>query len=131
MENNLFAFIHKLRFIYHFTDVNENKINPDQSLLKPKSTWTPRFTKNKKFENLIRNLSNISFYNAYKQGNIKKNLHEYLNDLILLTTSMKIIIKELEKENIVTIMSPEFYWNMFKKYLIIIVSYKKVMHNPK
>ena len=24
MENDLFAFIHKLRLIYHFTDINEN-----------------------------------------------------------------------------------------------------------
>ena len=128
MENDLFAFIHKLRLIYRFTGINENQINPDQSLLKPILTWTPRFTKNKEFENLIRNLSNISFYNAYKQGNIKKNLHLHLNDLILLATSMKTIIKEVDKGIIVTIMSPEFYWNMSKKHLII-ESYKKVIQN--
>ena len=31
MENDLFAFICKLCLIYHFTDINENEINPDQS----------------------------------------------------------------------------------------------------
>ena len=59
MENDLFAFIRKLCLIYHFTDVNENEINPDQFLLKPKSSWTPPFTRNKEFEDLSRNFSNI------------------------------------------------------------------------
>ena len=53
MENYLFAFIRKLRLIYHLIDINENEINPDESLLKPKSTWTPPPTKYKEFENLI------------------------------------------------------------------------------
>ena len=48
MEDDLFPFIHRL----HFNDINENETNPDQSLLKPKSTWTVPFTKNKEFENL-------------------------------------------------------------------------------
>ena len=121
MENDLFAFIHELHLIYHFTDINENEINPDQFLLKAKSTWTSPFIKNKEFENLIRNLSDISFYNAYKQGNIKKNLHKYLNDLISLTTSMKRIIKEVDEGSIVTIMPPYFYRNMCKKHFIVIV----------
>ena len=34
MENYLFAFICKLCLIYHCTDINENEINTDQSLLK-------------------------------------------------------------------------------------------------
>ena len=38
MENGLYGFIHKLCLIYRFTDTNENDINPDQYLLKPKST---------------------------------------------------------------------------------------------
>ena len=38
MENDLFACIRKLRLIYHFIDINENEINPDQSLLKLKSS---------------------------------------------------------------------------------------------
>ena len=46
MQNDLLAFIWKLRLIYNFTDINENKINSDQSLFKPKLTWTPPFTKN-------------------------------------------------------------------------------------
>ena len=82
--------------------------NSDQSLLKPKSTWAPPFTKNKELEDLTRNLTNISFYNAHEQDNMK-NLHIDLNDLISLTTSMKMIIKKDEKGSIVTIMSPEFY----------------------
>ena len=69
MEKDLLAFIRKLYLIYHFNDINENEINPGQSLLKKKSTWTPPFTKNKEFKGLIRNF--ISSYNAYKQDNIK------------------------------------------------------------
>ena len=91
-----FAFIHKLLLIYHFTDINENEINPDQSFLKRNSTGTP-FTKNKELKNLIRNLSNISFYNTHKQDNII-NLRKDLNDFLSLTTSTKIIIKEAEKQ---------------------------------
>ena len=29
MKNDLFAFIRKLRLIYHFTDINKNEINSD------------------------------------------------------------------------------------------------------
>ena len=93
--------------------------------------WTPKFTKNKEFEYLIRHVSNISFCNAYKEGNIKKNLHKDLNVLISLTTNMKIIPKKSDKGSIVTIMSPEFYWNMCKKHLSITEYYEKVMYNPK
>ena len=35
---NLFALICKLCLIYQFTEIDENEITPDQSLLKPKST---------------------------------------------------------------------------------------------
>ena len=59
MENGLLAFICKLGLIY----INENEITPDHSLLNQKSTWTSPFTKNKEFENLMRNLSNILFKN--------------------------------------------------------------------
>ena len=124
------AFIRKLHLIYHFTDINENEINPDQSLLKPKSTWTPPFTKSREFENLIRNTSNISFYNTLKQDNII-NLHKDLNDVISLTTRMKMIIMRAHKESVVTIMCPEFCWNMRKKPLSIMEYYDKVMCNPK
>ena len=78
-------------------------INPDQSLLKPKSIWIPPFTESREFKNLIKNVSNISSYKTYK------HLHKDLNDLISLTTSMKIIMKKSDKGNIITIMSPEFY----------------------
>ena len=98
MENDLFAFICKLHLIYHFTDINKNEINPDQFFLKPKSTGTPPLTKNRELENLIRNLSNISFYNVHMQDFII-NLHKDLSDLISLTTSMKINIKKAEKES--------------------------------
>ena len=50
MGNDLLAFICKLHLIYHFNEVNENEINPDQSLLKPKSTCTSPFTKTKEFK---------------------------------------------------------------------------------
>ena len=60
MEKDLFAFIYNFCLIYHFTDINEDEINPDQSLLKSKLTWTPPFNKNKESKNLTRNLSNFS-----------------------------------------------------------------------
>ena len=97
MTNNLFAFICKLCLINHVTDINGNDVNTDQFLLKPSWTWTPPFTKNKELENLTRNLCNILFYSVCQQDNIK-NLHKDLNEFILLTTSMKTIIKELTKE---------------------------------
>lgn len=128
-ENDLLASISKLRLIHRFTDINVNEINPDQSLLKPKWTWTTPFTKNKEFENLIRNLSTISFYNAYKQDNIK-NLHEGLNELISLTISVKIIIQKADIGSIATILTPEFYWNMCKKHLSVTVYYEKETCNP-
>ena len=37
----------KLRLIYHFTDINVYEINPDQSLLKLKTTWTTHSLKTK------------------------------------------------------------------------------------
>ena len=55
VKNDLFSIIHKLRLIYHITDVNANEINPHQSLLKPKSTWTPVFTEKQRIGKLIRN----------------------------------------------------------------------------
>ena len=83
MENDLLALIHKLGSIYHFTDINENEINPEiKSFSKPKLTETPQFTKNRELKNLIRNVSSISFYNTHKQDNII-NLHKDLNDLVL------------------------------------------------
>ena len=115
MTNDLFAFICKLCLINHVTDINENDVNADQFLLKPSWTWTPPFTKNKELENLTRNLCNILFYSVCQQDNIK-NLHKDLNEFILLTTSMKTIIKEAYKGSAVTIMSQEFYWNMCKKH---------------
>ena len=35
------------------------------------------------------------------------------------------------KGSIVTIMSPEYYWNICKKHLSITEYYEKVMYNPK
>lgn len=104
----MLASISKLRLIHRFTDINVNEINPDQSLLKSKWTWTTPFTKNKEFENLIRNLSTISFYNVYKQDNIK-NQHEDSNELISLTISVKIIIQKADRGSIATILTPEFH----------------------
>ena len=118
MENNLLAFICKLGSIYRFTDINENEINPDKSFSKPKSTGTRPFIKNRELKNLIRNGFSISFYNTHKQDNIT-NLHKDLNNLVSSITSMKIIIKKADKGSIVTIMSPEFHWNMYKKHLSI------------
>ena len=54
-----------------------------------------------------------------------------LNELISLTTSMKITIKRADKGSIFTIMSPEFYWNMRKKHLSVTVYYEKVMCNAR
>ena len=48
MENYLFAFICKLCLIYHFTDINENEINTDQSLLKRLRHHNSLKTKNSK-----------------------------------------------------------------------------------
>ena len=104
----MLASISKLRLIHRFTDINVNEINPDQLLLKPKWNWTTPFTKNKEFENLIRNLSTISFYNVYKQDNIK-NLHEDLNELISLTISVKIITQKADRGSIAIILTPEFH----------------------
>ena len=61
VEDDFFTFICLLRLIYHFTDINKNGINPGQSLLNPQSTWSQPFTKNKEFEDLIRNSYNIVF----------------------------------------------------------------------
>ena len=47
MENDQFAFIVNLRLIYHFTVTNQNKFNPDESLLKRKLTCTKSFPKTK------------------------------------------------------------------------------------
>ena len=44
---------------------------------------------------------------------------------------MKIIKKKTDKGNIVTIMSPEFYWNMCKNCLRVTEYCEKVMYNPK
>ena len=74
MENGLLAFICKLGLIYYFININENEITPDHSLLNQRSTWTPPFTKNKEFENLMRNLSNILFQNYYRPVEMKKIL---------------------------------------------------------
>ena len=122
--------IHQLRLLYHFTNIVENEINPDQSLLKQKLTWTPLFNKHKEFGNQIRITSNILFYNAYKQDNIK-SLHKYLNELILLTTIIEIIKEKADKRGIVTIMSSEVYWNACQKHPSITEYYEKVMWNPK
>ena len=52
MTNNLFPFSRKLPLINHYTDINENEVNLEQPLLKPKFTRGPL---------LIRNLSHILF----------------------------------------------------------------------
>ena len=44
---------------------------------------------------------------------------------------MKILKKKTDKGNIVTIMSPEFYWNMCKNCLRVTEYCEKVMYNPK
>ena len=44
---------------------------------------------------------------------------------------MKILKKKTDKGNIVTIMSPKFYWNMCKNYLRVMEYCEKVMYNPK
>lgn len=102
-------FIRKLRLIYNFrSDINEGHENRSVPLLNAKSSWTPKFTKNKEFEDLARNLANITFYNKYNEDNIQ-NLRKDLNELISLTTNMKIVLKKADKGSIITIMSPEFY----------------------
>ena len=44
---------------------------------------------------------------------------------------MQIFIKKADKGSIVTILSPEFYWNMCKKHVRITEYHEKVMYNPK
>ena len=106
-------FIRKLRLIHNFrnNDNEESIINRSVHLLNEKSSWTPPFTKNKEFEDLKRILANITFYNKKNEDNIR-NLRRDLDELISLTSNMKIVIKKADKGSIITIMSPESYWNM-------------------
>ena len=103
-------FIRKLRLIHNFrnNDNEESIVNRPVHLLNAKSSWTPPFTKNKEFEDLTRILANITFYNKKNEDNIR-NLRKDLDELISLTSNMKIVIKKADKGSIITSMSPESY----------------------
>ena len=114
-------------YVYNFRNQNDEEYNNrTTSLLNAKSIWTPQFTKNKEFEDLARNLANMTFYNKNNNDNIR-NLRKDLTELISLTYHTKIIIKKTDKGSIITIMSRENYWNMCQKHL---ANSAKMQYNP-
>ena len=112
-----------MRLKHHFHDDNSE---PDNLLIKLKSSWTPSKTKNDTFEDMIRKLYNLTYKKRKNRIDNIKDLRDDLNKLILRAKQKEIIIKKADKGSIVVIMSPEYYLDMCCRHLNNTEFYKEL-----
>ena len=112
LEPDFFDLIRKLRLTYHF----RNSICRDESIVKPTSTFTPKPNENQELEKICKTLMETEIKMKKTTDNIS-SLRNGLNSLIKRTTENEIAIKPADKGPIITVMSPEFYLNMYESHL--------------
>ena len=97
------TFTRKLKLTYHFC----NSIYPDESIVKPTSTFTPKPNENQELEKICKTLMETEIKMKKTTDNIS-SLRYGLNSLIKRTTKNEIVIKPADKGSIITVMSPRF-----------------------
>ena len=107
LQTNIYLFIRKLRLTYHFRDSTYE----DKSIVKNKSTFTPKNNENQDLEGICKNLSEIKINTKRISDNIP-NLRDGLHSLMTKIRSNKIIINPADKGSIVAVMSGEYYWTI-------------------
>ena len=125
LEKDIFEFTRKLRLIYHFR--NDNYV--DESVIKKKSTYTPRRKENTELDKICDRLdgSPIKVKKSMDNlGSLKSALVSIKNKI----NSGQIIIKPADKGSIVVVLSPERYWDMCKRHLDDSSYYSRVDADP-
>ena len=112
LEADIFDFIRKLRLTFHFC----NSIYHDESIVKPTSTFTPKPNENQELEKICKTLMETEIKMKKTTDNIS-SLRNDLNSLIKRTIENEIVIKPADKGSIITVMSAEFYLNMYESHL--------------
>ena len=97
---------------YHFRDSTYK----DKSIIKNKSTFTPKNNENQELETICKNVSEIKI-NVKRNSDYIPNSRDGLNSLMTKIKSNEIIIKPADKVSIVVVMSSEYYWTMCQSRL--------------
>ena len=114
IQVDLYDFCRKLRLSEYFLD----KEYDDDSLVRNKSTFTPKPGRNKALDHYIERLTKFPLENSNsekKKSNFSQQQWKCINDL---KNDTSIIIKEADKGNAVIIMNSEFY----KKLVLNIIN---------
>ena len=92
---------------YHFRDSTYE----DKSIIKNKSTFTPKNNENQELETICKNVSEIKI-NVKRNSDYIPNSRDGLNSVMTKIKSNEIIIKPADKGSIVVVMSSNAYLKM-------------------
>ena len=107
LERDIYLFSRKIRLKFHFA----GKTNPDKSLVRIPSTWTPARNKNQELEHILKPVENMDVGSRKVVDNISNNRND-LKLLIEKTKKNEIVIKPADKGDIIVIQNAEDYRNM-------------------
>ena len=97
---------------YHYR--NSNIV--DESIVKLRSTYTPKPNENADLENICEELEHSKISSLKTKDNLH-TLGKGLDSLIRKIENKEIIIKPADEGSIIVVMSTDYYWNMCQSHI--------------